>query len=269
MTPSAFRDNVVVLTGGSSGIGLEIALQLAAQRALLVLAARDPALLEKAAAACRDLGTRAIAVPTDVSDRTQCERLIAAAISEFGRLDTLVNNAGISMHARFDELANLDSVDHITRINYLGSVYCTHYALPHLKRTRGRIVVVSSLSGKIGVPTRSVYAATKHALAGFFDSLRIELEADRVSVTVVYPGFVATDIAERALGPGGVLLGTRPVSKRHVMSAAECARRTIDAAASRSREVVMLRAGRLGQLLRVVAPRTVDRLTRRTVERGR
>ncbi len=269
MAPSDFRDNVAVITGGSSGIGREIALQLAAQGASLVLAARDPALLEAAASSCRSLGARAIAIPTDVSDQKQCERLIGAAVDEFGRLDTLINNAGISMHARFDELDSLDAVERITRINYLGSVYCTHFALPHLKRTRGRIVVVSSVSGKIGVPTRSVYAATKHALAGFFDSLRIELETDGVSVTVVYPGFVATDIAERALGPGGELLGTRPVSKRHVMSAEECARQTVAAAASRSREVVMLRAGRLGQLLRVVAPGIVDKITRRTVERGR
>lgn len=269
MRPPELRDNVVIITGGSSGIGREIALQLAAEGALLVLAARDATLLESAAASCRALGTRAIAVPTDVSDQNQCERLILAAMESFGRIDTLINNAGISMHARFDELDNLDAVERITRINYLGSIYCTHFALPHLKRSRGRIVVVSSVSGKIGVPTRTVYAGTKHALAGFFDSLRIELEPDGVSVTVVYPGFVATDIAERALGPGGELLGTRPVSKRHVMSAAECARRTIGAASARSREVVMVRGGRLGQLLRIVAPRLVDRITLRTVERGR
>ncbi|HVF15991.1 MAG TPA: SDR family oxidoreductase, partial [Steroidobacteraceae bacterium] len=221
----------MVLTGASAGIGLELARQLAQQQACLVLAARDAALLETAAARCRELGAKAIAVPTDVSDKAQCEKLIERALAEFGRIDTLINNAGISMHARFDELKDIEAVDRITAINYLGSVYCTFYALPHLKKTSGRIVGMSSLAGRNGVPTRTIYSATKHAMMGFFDSLRIELREDRVSVTVIYPGFVSTDIAERAIGPDGRPLGTRPVSKRDAMSAEECARRTLDAAA--------------------------------------
>src|SRR5688572_8103992 len=150
-----FRENVVVITGGSAGIGRELARQLAGQGAWLVLAAREASLLEEAAMEARNRGTRAIGVPTDVAAESQCQALIVRTIAEYGRIDTLINNAGISMHARFDELGSVEPLERVMQINYFGSVYCTHYALPHLKRTRGRIVAVSSLAGKTGVPTRS------------------------------------------------------------------------------------------------------------------
>lgn len=168
-----FRDNVVVITGASDGIGREMALQLAGQGAWLALAARDAQKLEAVAAECRARGGRALAVPTDVGDQAQCRALVDRTLAEFGRVDTLVNNAGVSMWARFDQVTELAPFETMMRVNYLGSVYCTHAALPHLKRTRGRIVGVSSLTGRAGVPTRSGYAASKHAMAGFFDSLRI------------------------------------------------------------------------------------------------
>jgi len=230
MAESAFQDNVVVITGASAGIGLEIARKLALENASLVLAARNPELLADAAESCRQLGAKVLAVPTDVADRDQCRDLIERAVAEFGRIDTLINNAGISMHARFDELHDIDAVERITAINYFGSVYCTWYALPYLKKTKGRLVAISSLTGRHGVPTRTLYSGTKHAMAGFFDSLRIELKNEGVSVTVIYPGFVATDIAERALGPDGKPLGTRPVNKNAIMSVEECARQTVQGA---------------------------------------
>lgn len=264
-----FRDNVVVITGASAGIGLEVARQLSAQGANLVLAAREPAMLEAAAASCRTIGAQVVAVQTDVGDSEQCRRLIESAVSNYGRIDTLINNAGISMHARFDQLSDVHAVDRVTRINYFGSVYCTWYALPHLKRSHGRIVGVSSITGKIGVPTRTLYAGTKHAMAGFFDSLRIELKDDGVSVTMIYPGFVATDIAQRALGPDGQVLGTRPVDKGKVMQVDVCARQIIDAAAKRSREVIMARPAKLGMLLKVLAPERVDRMAAKGIKRGR
>lgn len=269
MPDESLRDNVVVITGASAGIGLEIARQLAQQRACLVLAAREPSLLDAAVSSCRAIGAEAIAVPTDVGEREQCSALIDAAISKFGRIDSLINNAGISMHARFDQLGDISAVERITRINYFGSVYCTWYALPHLKRSTGRIVGISSLAGRNGVPTRTLYSGTKHAMAGFFDSLRLELEADGVSVTMIYPGFVATDIAERALGPEGKPLGTRPVNKRAAMTVEECARQTVDAMTMRRREVVMTKRATLGMLLKAISPGTVDRIAVRAIERGR
>jgi len=269
MSETAFRDNVTIITGASAGIGLEIALQLARQGASLALAARNPALLAEAAIRCEGVGAAVIAIPTDVSDKLQCEALVEATVTRFGRVDTLINNAGISMHARFDELRDIDAVERITAINYFGSVYCTWFALPYLKKTHGRIVAISSLTGKNGVPTRTLYAGTKHAMAGFFDSLRIELRRDGVSVTVIYPGFVDTPIAERALGPDGKPLGTRPVVKNAIMGAEECARLTIEAASKRKREVIMTGRARVGMILKAIWPEAVDSIAERGISRGR
>jgi NAD(P)-dependent dehydrogenase (short-subunit alcohol dehydrogenase family) len=269
MHGDAFRENVVVITGGSAGIGREIAYQLAAQGAWLVLAAREAALLEETAREARNRGARAVAVPTDVAVETQCQALIERAVGEYGRIDTLINNAGISMYARFDELGTVEPLERVMQINYFGSIYCTHYALPHLKKSRGRIVVVSSLAAKTGVPMRSAYAASKHAMAGFFDSLRIELAEDGVSVTVVYPGFVATEIATRRLGPDGKVLGSQQLESPDVMPVEECARQIIELSAGRGRELVMTRRARLGQWLRLVAPGMVDGIAARAIERRR
>jgi short-subunit dehydrogenase len=271
MSDAPFRDNVVVLTGASAGIGREMALQLARQGARLVLAAREPTKLGEVADACRALGARAVAVPTDVGDEAQCRALIDRAVGEFGRIDTLVNNAGIGMWARFDEMTDLAPFERIMRVNYLGSVYPTFHALPHLKRTRGRIVSVNSLTGRTGVPTRSGYAASKHACAGFFDSIRIELDGTGVTVTQVFPGFVATEIRERAYGADGRPLGkgNSPVHEREVMTAEECARQIIAAAAARRRELIMTLRGKIGAKLKLVAPRLVDRIAAKAIEQGK
>ena len=268
MAAHAFKDKVVVITGGSSGIGRELAYQLSAHGALLVLAARDPVLLDAVAVECRRRGARAISVPTDVSVEAECAALIERAVEEYGSIDTLINNAGISMRARFEDLGSTEPIERIMRINYFGSVYCTWYALPHLKRTRGRIVAISSLAGKTGVPTLSGYAGSKHAIAGFFESLRTEIAHDGVSITLVYPGFVATDIATRAIGPRGKTLGVRNVVKSRAMPVEECASRIIEASSSRRRDLVMTIRGKVGQWLKLMVPGTVDRITERALERG-
>jgi len=266
---AAFAENVVVITGASDGIGREMALQLAAQGAWLALAARDAQKLEAVAAECRARGGRALVVPTDVGVEAQCRALIDRTVAEYGRLDTLVNNAGVSMWARLDEVTDLAPFETMMRVNYMGSVWCTHAALPHLKRTRGRIVAVSSLTGLTGVPTRSGYAASKHAMSDFFDSVRIELADEGVTVTVAYPGFVSTGIRTRAYGPDGKPLKVNPVHEAEVMTPEECARQIIAAAAGRRRGLVMTARAKVGQWIKLVAPRLVDRIARKAIEQGR
>ncbi|MDX1524392.1 MAG: SDR family oxidoreductase [Anaerolineae bacterium] len=269
MTTHVFRDKVVIISGASSGIGREIALQLAAQGAWPVLAARRVERLEAIAQACREHGSRTLVVPTDVSRREHCERLIFRTVEEYGRLDMLINNAGITMWSRFEDLYTLEPLEQIMQVNYFGAVYCTHYALPHLRRSRGRLVAVSSLSGKTGVPVRSGYAASKHAIVGFFDSLRIELAQSGVSVTLVYPDFVATETRQRAYGPDGSALGHSPVQEGAVMSAETCARLIIEAAARRERERILSLRGKIGQWIKLLAPGVIDRIAQRAIQRGR
>ncbi len=269
MGSTVFQDAVVIITGASSGIGRELACQLAKQRANLVLAARNVEALEQVAAECRDKGGDAIAVPTDVSDSGQCRRLVEQSAQRYGRIDMLVNNAGITMWARLEEIEDLSIFEKVMRTNYLGSVYCTYYALAYLKQSRGRIVGVSSLTGKAGVPTRSGYAASKHAMAGFFDSLRIELKGSGVTITMVYPGFVATGVQARSFGPDGRPLGKTPLQMDAIMPTAECARIILRAAARRQREEVMTLRGKLGQWLKLIAPGLVDRIAAKAIEEGK
>jgi short-subunit dehydrogenase len=258
-----FRENVVVITGASRGIGRELALQLAERGGLLVLGARDEALLHDVADRCRTAGGEAVAVAVDVTSESDCGRLIESAIEAYGRLDTLINNAGISMLARFEELDDVSALERVMQVNYFGSVYCTHHALRHLVTSGGRLVAVASLTGLTGVPTRSGYAASKHAMAGLFDSLRIELRDRGVSVTVAYPGFVDTGIRERAVGSGHGWGKGRTAGR--VMSAHECARIILDAAWRRRRQVVMTAKGKLGRWMKLATPALVDRIAAHSV----
>jgi short-subunit dehydrogenase len=271
MTNPIFKDNVVIITGASSGIGEELAYRLAGQGACLALAARNGELLEEVAEKCRDKGGKAIAIPTDVAEEAQCKNLIDRTIGKFGRLDTLVNNAGITMWAKFEDLEDLSYVEKIMQVNYFGSVYCTHYALSHLKQSKGRIVGVSSLTGKTGVPTRSGYAASKHAMAGFFDTLRIELAEYGITVTMIYPGFVATDVRNRAFGADGKPLGTEnnPVQEDKVMTVEKCVDIMLNAMEKRKREVVMTTRAKIGLWLKLIAPSMIDNIARKAIERGK
>ncbi|HEX4943444.1 MAG TPA: SDR family oxidoreductase [Usitatibacteraceae bacterium] len=263
------KDNVVIITGASKGIGAELARRMAAKGAMLALVARDRPALEKVAAECAALGARSEVIVADVAVGEDCRRMVEHVIAAFGRIDTLVNNAGATMWARFEDIDDMAILARIMQVNYMGAVYCTHYALPHLKAARGRIVGIASLTALVGVPTRSGYAASKHAMRGFFDSLRIELADTGVTVTMIYPGFVSTGIRENATGPDGKPIQVSPVKEGEVMTVEECARITLGAIAARKREVVMTVRGKMGILLKLVAPGLVDRIARRAIETGR
>jgi short-subunit dehydrogenase len=266
---AVYTGKTIVLTGASSGIGRALALLLAEQRPRLVLAARDRTALDEVAALCQQKGADALVVPTDVSVPEECRALVDAAIDRFKVLDVLVNNAGIGMIARFDEVTDLSVYDRLMKVNYLGSVYPTYYALPYLKTSRGQIVVVSSLAGLTGVPTRTGYAASKHAVFGFFDSLRIELHGTGVDVTVIAPYFVRSEIHRRAAGADGRPLGTSPMQEERIMTAEECAALSVRAMEARQRVLVMTVKGKLGRLVRPILPGLVDFLARHAVEKGR
>jgi short-subunit dehydrogenase len=267
---AVFTDKTIVLTGASTGIGRALSLELAPQGPRLVLAARDEERLERVASECRALGAkRAIAVKADVTAPEACGRVVERAVAEFGGIDVLVNNAGISMIARFDEIRDLSVFERILRVNYLGAVYMTHHALPHLKRSRGLIVAVASLTGLTGVPTRTGYSASKHAMIGFFDSLRVELLDSGVDVTVVAPDFVVSEIHRRSFGPDGQPLGATPMQEEKIMSAAECARRIARAMERRQRLAVLSLRGRLGRYVRLFAPGLIDRIALKAVREGK
>jgi short-subunit dehydrogenase len=254
---------VIVITGASDGIGAEVARQLAAAKGgpvALVLAARNRAMLDAVAAECTALGAQTLAVQTDVSVQADCKRLIDAAVERFGRIDALINNAGRSAHALFEDVADLGWYEDLMRVNLWGSVWCTHAALPHLKAAKGSIVAVSSLAGLVGVPGRSAYGATKFAMTGFFESLRAELKGAGVSVTTAYPGVVATRIRHRGFNAEGKELGVSSLKEDDAMPVEECARLIVDGMNGRKREVVMTAKGKLGRVLKLFFPAMIENM---------
>ncbi len=264
---SAFTGKTVVITGASDGIGAALARHLAVERPNLVLAARGLDRLQQVADQCRQHGARVLAVAADVSRDEDCRTLIDRALGEFGDIHVLVNNAGISMHARFDDLADFTTFERLWRVNCLGTVLCTRYAYPALKRTRGLIVGVSSLAGKTGVPARTTYCASKFAQTGFLEALRVEAEEHGVSVLIAYPGVVATEIRRRGLNAQGEPAGVSGLEERGAMPVEECAQRIAAAMRARRRDLVMTAQGQVGLWLKLIAPRLVDRMARAALAR--
>jgi NAD(P)-dependent dehydrogenase (short-subunit alcohol dehydrogenase family) len=266
---SVFAGKVVVVTGASEGIGRAFCKALAPQRPRLVLAARNLERLESLARECEELGAPSLAVATDVTDVAACQALVEAAVAHFGALDVLVNNAGGTMWTRLDEVEDLSIFERLMRLNYLGSVYPTYFALPHLKRARGRIVAVASMTGLVGVPTRTGYSASKHAVVGFFDALRVELMDSGVSVTVVCPDFVVSQVHTRALGPDGRPLGVNPMAGSRIMTAEACAVLMVRGIERRERLLLTSARGKFGRWLKLLAPGRVDRMAARAIREKR
>lgn len=255
--------NIIVITGASDGIGAELARQLAQAHgagAALVLAARNEALLAQVASQCAAHGTQTLVCKTDVSVAAECRRMITSTVNKFGRIDALINNAGMSAQALFEEVKaeDLGWYEQLMRVNFWGSVWCTHAALPHLKQSRGSIVAVSSLAGLVGVPGRTAYSASKFAMTGFFEALRAELKGAGVSVTTAYPGVVATDIRYRGFNAAGIAAGASGLKEDKAMSVQKCARLILRGMARRDREIVMTPQGKLGRWLKLLSPAAVE-----------
>ncbi|OGO11354.1 MAG: hypothetical protein A2Y93_07195 [Chloroflexi bacterium RBG_13_68_17] len=261
MGAKSMPGKVVIVTGASSGIGEALALRLAGEGASLALAARRAERLEALAAACIERGGRALAWPTDVSDEQACRGLVDRAVAEYGRLDMLVNNAGISVGAMLADLPDLTLFRRVMEVNFSGTVFCTYSALPHLKHTAGRLVNVASLGAMLPIPYNTAYIASKHAMLGFSDSLRMELAGSGVSVTLICPYWVATEFHESLLDREGRRRGPRgrAIYTRRTMTADRCAAILLEAAGKRKRQVVMA-PGRLAMWGRLIAPALVDRL---------
>lgn len=230
------QNKVVVITGASSGIGKALAELYVSKGWHLVLAARRIERLTEFEKLHPE--TSILSVKADVSVEADCRNLIERALERFGRIDILINNAGISMRANFDQV-DLDVLHKLMDVNYWGTVYCSKYAIPHLVKQKGSLVGVISVGGYIGLPGRTGYSAAKFAVRGFLDTLRIEYMKTGLHVLVAAPGFTASDIRKNALTADGSLQGETPRDESKMMSSEECARRIVKAIERRRRKIII------------------------------
>ncbi len=217
---------VALITGGSSGIGRATALRLASYGARVALASRTASALERVADEIKALGVEALPLPTDVTDRERCRCAVEATASHFGRFDILICSAGVSMRGLFAD-AQPDALERIMRVNFFGTLYPTYFAVPHVRRSRGSLVAISSLTGKRGTPSYAIYGASKFAVRGLYDSLRLELAADGVHVGVVSPGFVATPLRQHVLDGSGRPWPTPPTTPFRIWPVEACVDRIV------------------------------------------
>jgi len=260
---SNFQNKRIIITGASSGIGKEMAIQLSRQGSRLTLAARGAERLAEVAHLCQENGAQAIHIPTDVSDVSQCQNLIQKSVNHFGGIDMLVNNAGYSMWAKFEDITRMEIGEQLFKVKFFGSVYCTYAALPFLKASKGQILTISSVTGKIGVPSRTYYSAANHALTGFFDALRGEIANDGVKITLVYPGYIATPIREKAINSNGNPHGKTHIEESKAMPVDICVRQILVAAAIKKRDVYLTLKDKMGTWLKVISPSLVDYIARK------
>jgi NAD(P)-dependent dehydrogenase (short-subunit alcohol dehydrogenase family) len=241
-----FTDQVVIITGASTGIGRATAIAFVQEGARVALAARSA---DELAQLARELGgpAHAIAIPTDVSDSAQCERLIDRTVAHFGGIDILVNNAGMVVSGLFEHLL-LGDMERQFAVNFFGTAHCTRAALPHLKARRGVIINISSVAGLIGAPTSSAYSASKAAMNAWSRALRTELQPDGVGVITVCPYFTSgVKLAEKGILREGSLHSTPEKSRRApgTQTVEQVARAILKAARHRPRIVVLSPAGKL------------------------
>jgi short-subunit dehydrogenase len=254
-------EKVVVITGASSGIGEALVYEYANRGAKIVMAARN---LEKLQVIQKELSSKnieSLAVQTDVTIESDCENLIQKTIEAFGRIDILISNAGISMRALFKDL-DLSVIKKLMDVNFWGTVYCTKYAMPQLLKTKGSLVGVISIAGYLGLPARSGYSASKFAVRGFMDTLRVENLKTGLHVLVVAPGFTASNIRNVALTDDGSQQGESPRDEAKMMSAEEVAQRIAKAVDKRKAELILTFVeGKLSVFLKKFFPRLVEKLT--------
>lgn len=221
-----FSGQVVWITGASSGIGEALALRFAREGARLILSSRRPAELERVRRACERPDDHAV-VPLDLTRSETFPGIVAAVLARHGHIDVLMNNGGVSQRARAADAA-LAVERALMEVDYFGPVTLTKAVLPSmLARRAGHIVVVSSVMGYVGTPGRSTYAAAKHALHGYFDSLRAEVWRENVKVTLACPGYVQTAVSANALGPLGEKHGHTDETHRRGIPADRCAAKIV------------------------------------------
>jgi len=253
----SLQNKIIAITGASSGIGQALAIEALRRGAKIAVCARNIEKLKQAIGV--DDPEKVLYIQADVSKEADCELFINAAINKWTRVDVLINNAGISMRALFED-ADLSVIRELMDINFWGTVYCTKYAVKSIRENEGTVVGVSSIAGYRGLPARTGYSASKFAMQGFMEALRTELLSTGANVMWVSPGFTASNIRNVARSADGSAQAETPLDESKLMTAEECARIICNAIQKRKRTVVMTGQGKLTVLINKLFPRLADKL---------
>lgn len=253
------KDKVVIITGGSSGIGKAMAEVFGKFNSKVMITGRDQSALD---ITCKELTAKGITVhafQADVSKEEDNKRMAEEAVKQFGRIDILINNAGISMRALFDEV-DLDVVKKVMDINFYGVLYATKFCLPEIKKNRGSVIGISSIAGFRGLPGRAGYSSSKFALNGFLEVLRTELLKTGVHVMTACPGFTTSNIRVRSLTKDGSQQNESPRDEKKMMSAEECATHIYKATLKRKKILILTTQGKLVVWLNKWFPSFADKM---------
>jgi short-subunit dehydrogenase len=253
------ENKVVVITGGSSGIGKALAAEFGSRGSKILITGRNKQELDGAVNELKQRGISISGFQADVSVEEDNKRMAQAAIDGFGRIDILINNAGISMRALFDEV-DLAVVKKVMDINFYGVLYATKYCLPEIKKNKGSVIGISSIAGFRGLPGRTGYSASKFALNGFLEVLRTELLKTGVHILTACPGFTSSNIRKRSLTKDGSSQGESPRDESAMMSAEECAKHIYNATLKRKRTLILTTQGKLAVFLNKWIPSFADKM---------
>lgn len=253
------KDKVVIITGGTSGIGKALAFEFGLKGSKIVITGRNEQALTDTCGQLKAKGVTVLGVLADVTSREDNQRMADEVRKKFGGIDILINNAGVSMRAIFEEV-DTDVIRKVMDINFYGVVYATKACLPDILRNKGSIIGISSIAGFRGLPARTGYSASKFALNGFLESLRTELLHTGVHVLTACPGFTASNIRKRSLTEDGSMQGESPRAEEKMMTAEECAQHIYRATVKRKRTLVLTAQGKLVVFLNKWLPGFADRM---------
>lgn len=257
---SDFTNKVVVITGGTDGIGKALVDLFLEQGAKVATCGRNHDKLYHIQTLHPNRPLHVVSA--DVSKELDCKKFIESIIETFGRIDILINNAGLSMRAMFKEL-ELETIRQLMEVNFWGAVYCTKFALEEIIKNKGTIAGISSVAGFRGLPGRTGYSASKFALNGFLESLRTELVADEVNVMWICPGFTSTNIRNTALDKNAKPQGESPMDESKMMTPEECAQHIMHAIKHRDRTLVLTSIGKRTLFMSKFFPALADKLIRK------
>ena len=258
------KDKVVVITGGSSGIGKALAEKFGSAGCKIVITGRKPDALKKTEDILKAKGIDVLSIRSDVSQFEDNQSMAREVVDRFGKIDILINNAGISMRALFSDL-DLDVVKKVMDINFYGVLFATKACLPEIMKNKGSVVGISSIAGYRGLPGRTGYSASKFALNGFLEVLRTEMLYKGVHVLTACPGFTASNIRKEALTADGSVQGESPRDEDKMMSAEECAEHIYNAVVKRKKILILTRQGKLTVFMNKWFPGFMDKMVYRVM----